>query len=212
MKYYEKLKKLRNQTNLSQQKTADLLGMPQTTYSKYENGTRQPDIEIQNLLANYFNVDLNYIFSEKTHLSPIELAEDDEVIGVPLKVIGVGGCGNGKNNDDYISDELFFVPKQWIKGETDKYFFAYASGDSMIDAHIIDGAILLFKEQPLVDTNEIGAFYLNGETYIKRYKELDNCTIVLQSENRLYDPIIVTSDDDFRVIAKLMRINIVVAR
>lgn len=56
-----KLTELRKQRGLTQSDIAKALGIARTTYSSYEQGRRSPDVDIQNKIADYFNVSLDYL-------------------------------------------------------------------------------------------------------------------------------------------------------
>lgn len=56
-----KLTELRKQRGLTQSDIAKVLGIARTTYSSYEQGRRSPDVDIQNKIADYFNVSLDYL-------------------------------------------------------------------------------------------------------------------------------------------------------
>lgn len=60
----DKLRLLRKQRNKSQQQIANMLNIAQTTYSKYEVGTAEPNIETLKKIANYYNCDFNYLLSD----------------------------------------------------------------------------------------------------------------------------------------------------
>ena len=77
----------------------------------------------------------------------------------------------------------------------------------MINARIMDGALLLIRRQNDVDNGEIAAVLIDGEAVLKRvYKTED--TIILQSENPMYKPIILKRNDmkDVRIIGKLKKV------
>lgn len=57
----ENLKKLRNNQNLTQQDLSVQLNISQQVYSRYENGTREPDFETLIKIADYFNVSVDYL-------------------------------------------------------------------------------------------------------------------------------------------------------
>ncbi|MBC2100591.1 helix-turn-helix domain-containing protein [Listeria booriae] len=57
----EILMRLRKQKKLTQEELASVLGVARTTYSSYEQNRRMPDAEIQNKIADYFNVSLDYL-------------------------------------------------------------------------------------------------------------------------------------------------------
>ncbi len=56
-----RIKELRSLKGISQQTLGDQLNLSKTTISHYENETRIPSIETLIDIADYFQVDLNYI-------------------------------------------------------------------------------------------------------------------------------------------------------
>lgn len=59
--FSERLKGLRKQKNLSQRALAEELHMSKSAVSMYENGSREPDHETTEQIADYFNVDIDYL-------------------------------------------------------------------------------------------------------------------------------------------------------
>lgn len=71
-------------------------------------------------------------------------------------------------------------------------FLLRIRGDSMREVGILDGDLVLVRQQPTVENGEIAVVLLDDEATVKRfYKENDH--IRLQPENPSYDPIIVRS-------------------
>ena len=56
-----RLKEIRKRKNVSQVKLAIDLNMCQNTISRYETGERQPGIEELIMIANYFDVSIDYL-------------------------------------------------------------------------------------------------------------------------------------------------------
>ena len=56
-----RLRELRLERNMSQQRLAMELSMTQNTISRYENGEREPPIKELIRIADYFNVSLDYL-------------------------------------------------------------------------------------------------------------------------------------------------------
>lgn len=60
-----KLKELRQLKGLSQQELADYLHCTAVSYSRYENGSRTPSLELLVQLADYFDVTLDYLLGRQ---------------------------------------------------------------------------------------------------------------------------------------------------
>lgn len=58
---YKRIKDLREDAGLSQAKTAEILHMHKTTYTRYETGAREIPLNIAILLAKYYDVSLDYL-------------------------------------------------------------------------------------------------------------------------------------------------------
>ena len=56
-----RLRDLREDSDLTQKKLAEMLHISQNTYSQYENGVRQLPIEILIQLSEIYNVSTDYI-------------------------------------------------------------------------------------------------------------------------------------------------------
>ena len=61
MKYYERIRALREDNDLKQYQIAELLHIGQKTYYDYELGRTRIPIESVINLAEYYDVDMNYI-------------------------------------------------------------------------------------------------------------------------------------------------------
>lgn len=57
------LKLIRKKRNLNQQKVAMDLNVSREVISHYENGKRNPDIQMLKLLSKYFNVSIDYLIN-----------------------------------------------------------------------------------------------------------------------------------------------------
>ena len=58
-------RKIREQSGLTQQQMADKLGVSRSAIGMYENGEREPNFETLELIADTFNVDMNYLLGKK---------------------------------------------------------------------------------------------------------------------------------------------------
>ncbi len=60
--YLKRLRDLREDHDLLQKDVAEILGISQTVYSRYERGYQNIPLEHLVKLADYYNVSLDYIF------------------------------------------------------------------------------------------------------------------------------------------------------
>ena len=59
--FYKRLKELRKEQCLSQDKLAELLNVSRQSYSRYENGISEPELNTIVKIADIFNVSLDYL-------------------------------------------------------------------------------------------------------------------------------------------------------
>lgn len=59
--YFQRLRDLREDQDMKQSEIADLLGIQQTVYSRYERGFQNIPLEHLLKLADYYNVSVDYI-------------------------------------------------------------------------------------------------------------------------------------------------------
>lgn len=63
-KFSDKFKELRKSRNLSQQQLADYLHTSKSSVNMYERGEREPGLEMLEAIADYFNVDMDYLLGK----------------------------------------------------------------------------------------------------------------------------------------------------
>ena len=82
-----RLKELRKARKLSQGDIAEVLGVTRQAVSQYENGVRKMDYEMMEVLADYFNVDMDYLLGR---------TDKTTTLAVPT---------NGHEQEYYLDDE-----------------------------------------------------------------------------------------------------------
>lgn len=65
MDFKERLKDLRKSKGLSQVALAERLGLSKSTIGAYETGDISPSIEALNSIADFFNVDMDYLLGKE---------------------------------------------------------------------------------------------------------------------------------------------------
>lgn len=92
--------------------------------------------------------------------------------------------------------------------ETGEYFFLRVKGDSMINANIFDGSLVLVKSQPCAENGQIVVCLINGdEATLKRYYQQKDM-VILKPENPDYQPIIVSCNEFENGYARILGIAV----
>ena len=94
---------------------------------------------------------------------------------------------------------ISFRPKE-------EYFALRVHGDSMINAGIADGAVLVVHKQECVENNDIVVAMLNKEQTVKRFKMFGD-SMFLKPENPAYEMIPVTEKDEFVILGKVVEVR-----
>ena len=146
-----------------------------------------------------------YIRRDPSKPRTIEIVDDNfnltrrEVVNVPV----VGSIAAGQpllavqNIDNY-----FPIPSEYMPNQDT--FMLHVKGDSMINAGIFDGDVILVKQQNTARNGEIVAALVDDSATVKTfYKETDH--IRLQPENDSMDPIIVADCQILGVVFGVFR-------
>jgi DNA polymerase V len=148
------------------------------------------------------------LVAEKTHkimISKHESATRTTVKVIPLKKLKIGlklplypgvSAGFPSPADDYL-EEYLDVGSYLVQNPT-ATFFVRVQGDSMIDASIHPGDILVVDRSLPAAHNSIVIAVLNGEFTVKRlYKQ--GSALALQPANADYPPFVIGEGDEFQV-------------
>lgn len=95
MDFKDRLKELRKAKGISQATLAERLGLSKSTIGMYETGDITPSVEALNMIADYFNVDMNFLLGKEEQSRffldyelynvAMELSEDSELCAVVEK-------------------------------------------------------------------------------------------------------------------------------
>lgn len=85
-----------------------------------------------------------------------------------------------------------YIPVGCLSGKPDNMFALRVKGDSMINAAILDGDVIVVDRTPVADNGDIVVALIDDEATVKRYYK-ENGHFRLQPENDCYEPIIVDS-------------------
>jgi len=117
-----------------------------------------------------------------------------------IPLVGTVAAGLPILAEENIED---YLPVLADTARTDGMFYLRVSGDSMINAAILEGDLVLVRPQPFVEQGEIAVVRIGDEATVKRFFRFAN-RIELYPENPNYKPIVYLEDDeDVRVIGKV---------
>ena len=189
-KFHERLKALRTDKGLSQSEFAKYIKVSKSSVNMYERGEREPGLETLERIADYFNIDMDYLLGKSDIVSKAQFSISGvsatniipfpEMRNVPL--IGSIACGAPILAQEHIEDYVD-MPRH-----VNADFALTCKGDSMINARIFDGDIVYIRQQDTVENGEIAAVLIDGEATLKRVKIYDD-HIVLEPENPHYRPL-----------------------
>ena len=122
-----------------------------------------------------------------------------EILKVPI--VGSVPAGLPIDAIENIEGELAIDASFLPKGDS---FSLKVMGDSMKDAGILDGDIVMIKKQNIAQQGDIIVAIIGDEATVKRYFK-EKAHIRLQPENSDFDPIIIDSNSpEFRIAGKVV--------
>ena len=239
----KKIKELRKSHNLTLEELADILNKeyPDTInfnkgkISKWENDREEPRLSSVKILADYFDVPLDYfngIDIDQAEILTIfnQLDEDRQANVVDYATVLLNEQVSMKattvlekyRTDDYIidyveglvaaghgtfqEDNLHMEVKLRTEDVPESYdTIAKVAGDSM-EPLIEDNDLLFIKVTSQVDINSIGIFQINGKNFVKKLKRDYDGSWYLQSLNSGYEEIHLSENDDIRTIGEVVDI------
>lgn len=88
-----------------------------------------------------------------------------------------------------------------------EYFALTVKGSSMINAHIVDGDMVVVKKQSVVDGSDIAAVLWNNEATLKYVRQTAK-SLMLVPANDAMEPIVVAPDktESFEVLGKVVKV------
>lgn len=96
------------------------------------------------------------------------------------------------------------VGVEWLAGKGEEVFALKVRGDSMINAHIVEGDLVLVRRQQSAELGDIVVALLDNEATVKRFTRQGEA-IVLKPEHPTMAPILVRQGQkDFKILGKVV--------
>lgn len=193
--FVKRLNELLKQNGVSRKQFSEDVQINKNQVKRWEDNNSVPNRTTLTVIANYFGVSVAYLKGETDDPTPENAFNHFSVPGImPVKrkklpILGSVACGEPiwaeEEYQGYIS------VNEDIKAD----FCLLAKGDSMIDAGIKDGSIILVKSQPTVDNGQIAVVLIENEATLKRvYFDEANKSLILNPANAAYNPIIINTE------------------
>lgn len=177
--FAENLKILRERKKITQQQLADKLEISRSTIGMYENGSREPDFETLELIADFFNVNMDRLIG---NLNPADKRM--------IPVLGYVKAGLPIEAVENILDYEEISEDMARQGE---YFALQIKGDSM-EPRMREGDIVIVRKQNVADNGDIAVVLVNGnDATVKKFFKYDS-GVNLISFNPNYEPFTFTPD------------------
>ena len=184
---YEIFESLMKEKGVRAANISKATGIPGSTFSDRKSGRSKPKQEKLQKIADYFGVTVEYLMTGKNPVSdlPVGAIPVDVSSFVNVPILGCVRCGEPMFADSNIEGYQPTPSADILTGY--EYFYLRAKGDSMINAGINEGDLLLIRKQDDVDSGDIGIINVNGdEETLKRIIKKDGA-VILQPENPSYE-------------------------
>ena len=157
--------------------------------------------QVQRLERNGY---LSRVAGKSRSLTVIRSASEEGLIGlVTIPLVGTVVAGHPLTAQENLLGELLVDASTVRAG---RHFALRVSGQSMINAGISSGDVVIVRQQPLADHRDIVVALLNDEATVKRLHYRSG-EISLLPENPNFKPIAVGPDDDLRIIGKVVAVR-----
>ena len=236
-----KIRELRKKHNLTLDELAnnlnnrypDTMNFNKGKISKWENDKEEPRLSSVRVLADYFDVPLDYFNGNEAKILPIynklEEPRQEKVLNYAKEQLEeqentniISMFDKPQDDEDYITDyveglvaagrgtfqedNLHMEVRLRANDVPNEYdTIAKVAGDSM-EPLIEDNDLLFIKVTSQVDVNDIGIFQVNGKNFVKKLKRDYDGSWYLQSLNSGYEEIHLTENDDIRTIGEVVDI------
>lgn len=145
-------------------------------------------------------VDYGYLKRMDGAARALEVVQTGEPREDRVPLVGTVAAGLPLLADENIED---YLPVPSGRAASRGMFYLRVRGDSMVNAAILQGDLVLVRPQPFVEQGEIAVVRIGDEATVKRFFRYDD-RIELHPENRAYEPMVFHRDDeDVRVIGKV---------
>ncbi len=98
-------------------------------------------------------------------------------------------------------EQIYPLPKDLVGEGT--LFMLRVRGESMVQAGVLPGDLVVVRQQPQVEQGEMCAALIDGEATVKFFRRTKSGEVFLDPANEGYEPIPVPADSDSAILGKV---------
>lgn len=172
--------------------------------SRWENDKDQPQLTSIKLLADYYNISLDYLMGisdtpEKK--DPINFQKIDTSSFHKVPLIGTIACGTPIFAEENIED---YVPIYFPENRKKENVFALRCKGNSMEPTLFNNDIVFVQKQPTVEDGEIAAVLIDGEATLKRIKHVDNKVLLIPDNTNGFQPIVLDEQHPGQILGKVI--------
>lgn len=184
-------KNLSNLLSINKKTQTDLvndLKLNKSTVSTWINATKMPRMNKVEQLASYFGVEKSDLIEDSSlsrHAVSTDTINFHPRVGVKIPILGEVVAGTPISAIEDILGYEEITPEMAATGD---YFCLKVKGASM-EPQLFEGDILVIRQQPDVDSNEIAVVLVNGdEATVKQIKKATSGITLIGYNVAVYPP------------------------
>lgn len=189
--FNERLKELRKSMGWSQDELADKLGTTRSCIGNYEQGSRKPDIESLEQIADLFNVDMAYLTGSQNTRKIISFDNAHYKKGIKIPILGRVIAGIPVEAVEEIIGYEEITEEMAEQGD---YFALRIKGDSM-SPRILENDVVIVRKQTDADNGDLVIALVNGHEATCKKLIKHTHGITLQSFNTNYEPMFFSEEE-----------------
>lgn len=205
----ERLHCLMEERGYTYEQLSGLVGMTPQTLNRYVLGRREPKAGVASAMALALGVDplwlQGYDVPRIRTPAPEGMVPAGRESAIPI--LGVIRAGEPilavEDIEGYAAADV---------SDPEEYFYLRVTGDSMINAGIREGDLILLRQQNTAENGQIVACLVDGEdATLKRFRAQKGM-VILQPENPSYEPRIIPVQDFDNGLARIVGVAVKLVR
>lgn len=205
----QRLRRLMEERNLTYEQLGEMLDMTPQSLNRYVLEQREPKASAVTKMALALGVDPLWLQGynvPRRRMEPLEgMIPVKREYAIPI--LGVIRAGEPilatESIEGYASADV---------ADPEEYFYLRVTGDSMINAGIREGDLVLLRQQNTAENGQIVACLVDGEdATLKRFRAQKGM-VILQPENPVYEPRIIPMSDFDCGLARIVGVAVKLVR